>query len=233
MIDKLANKDMIVSVNNKKLLFTEMKYIDFKNRIRDLPVFSSQQLSAFGENTQVLRNQLTDWCRRGLVIKLRRGLYILNDADRRWTPSRLFLANQLYQPSYISTEYALHYYDLIPERVVDLTSVTPRKSAAFENHFGRFIYQHVKIKAFSGYRMIKDENNFNILVAEPEKALVDFLYLNLSRFKDSAQVVESLRLQNTDMLRTSRLFKYSRLFGRRRLHCIIDQLLASLKTGKR
>jgi len=209
-----------------------MKYIDFKNRIRDLPVFSSQQIFAFGENTQVLRNQLTDWCKKGLVIQLRKGLYILNDDDRRWTPSRLFLANQLYQPSYISTEYALHYYDLIPERVPDLTSVTPRKSAAFENRYGRFIYQHVKINSFSGYRMIKDENNLNILIAEPEKALLDFLYLNLSRFEDSAQVIESLRLQNTDTMRTSKLLAYSRLFECRRLRCLINQLVSSLKTEK-
>ncbi len=209
-----------------------MKYIDFKNRIRDLPIFSSQQLSAFGENTQVLRNQLTDWCKKGLLIQLRKGLYILNDGDRRWTLSRLFLANQLYQPSYISTEYALHYYDLIPERAVDLTSVTPRKSIVFENHYGRFIYQHVKIKSFSGYRMIKDENNFNILVAEPEKALLDFLYLNLSRFKNAAQVIESLRLQNTDTMRTSKLLTHSRAFACRRLRCLVDQLVSSLKTGK-
>lgn len=209
-----------------------MKYIDFKNRIRDLPVFSSQQLSAFGEHTQVLRNQLTDWCKKGLVVQLRKGLYILNDGDRRCTPSRLFLANHLYAPSYISTEYALHYYDLIPERVADLSSVTPRKSAAFENHFGQFTYQHVKINSFSGYRLIKDENNFNILVAEPEKALLDFLYLNLSRFEDSAQVIESLRLQNTDVMRTSKLLTYSRLFECRRLHCLINQLVSNLKTGK-
>jgi len=210
-----------------------MKYIDFKNRIRDLPVFSSQQLAAFGENTQVLRNQLTDWCKKGLVIKLRRGLYILNEADRQITPSRQFLANQLYQPSYVSTEYALYYHDLIPERVADLTSVTPRKSNAFENHLGRFIYQHVKIKSFTGYRMIKDENNLNILVAVPEKALLDFLYLNLSRFKDSTQIIESLRLQNINTIRIGKLVEYSRLFQCHRLRQLVNRIVLSVKTGRR
>jgi predicted transcriptional regulator of viral defense system len=208
-----------------------MKYIDFKNRIRDLPVFSSQQLTAFGGNMQVLRNQLTTWCKKGLVIQLRKGLYVLNDADRRFAPSRLFLANQLYQPSYISTEYALHYYDLIPERVTDVTSVTPRKSAVFENRYGRFVYQHVKVKAFSGYHMIKDENGFNILIAEPEKAMLDLLRLNPSRFRESAQVIESLRLQNTDTLRTGKLLAYSRLFECRRLKRLVNRLVSDMRTG--
>lgn len=233
MIDKRGNNDILVSVNNKKLLFTEMKYIDFKNRIRDLPVFSSQQVAAFGKSTQVLRNQLTGWCKKGLVIKLRRGLYILNEADRRITPSRQFLANQLYQPSYVSTEYALHYYDLIPERVTDLTSVTPRKSAAFKNQYGRFIYQHVKIKSFTGYRMVKDENDLNILIAEPEKAFLDFLYLNLSRFRDASQVIESMRLQNIDVIRIGKLVEYNRLFQCYRLRQLVNQIVSSLKTGRR
>lgn len=206
-----------------------MKYIDFKNRSRDFPVFSSQQLRAFGGNTQVMRNQLTGWCKKGLVIKLKRGTYVLNDADRRITPSRLFLANELYQPSYVSTEYALHYHDLIPERVADLTSVSPRKSATFRNHFGRFIYQQVKTSIFTGYRMLKDENGLNILVAEPEKGLLDFLYLNLSRFTDLAEVIESLRLQHIETLRKNKLIAYARLFGHDKLLRFANELVSYMK----
>ncbi|MBE0432272.1 hypothetical protein IBX73_02265 [candidate division WOR-3 bacterium] len=176
-----------------------------------------------------MRNQLTGWCKKGLVIKLKRGTYVLNDADRRITPSRLFLANELYQPSYVSTEYALHYHDLIPERVADLTSVSPRKSATFRNHFGRFIYQQVKTSIFTGYRMLKDENGLNILVAEPEKGLLDFLYLNLSRFTDLAEVIESLRLQHIETLRKNKLIAYARLFGHDKLLRFANELVSYMK----
>ena len=202
-----------------------MKFIDFKKRIMDFPVFSSRHLTGLEENTQVLRNQLTEWCRKGLVIRLRKGLYVLNDTDRRITPSRLFLSNQLYIPSYVSTEYALHFYDLILERVTDITSVSSKKPVTFENYFGRFIYQQVKLKAFTGYRMLKDENNFNVLIAEPEKALLDYLYLNLSEFSNVDMMVESLRLQNLDSLSHNKLIKFARLFSRDKLLSLTKQLV--------
>lgn len=203
-----------------------MKYIEFKNQIRGFPVFSTNHLTGFGKNVQVLRNQLTGWRRKGLVIRLRKGLYILNEADRRLTPSRMFLANQFYVPSYISAEYALHFYDLIPERVADLTSVAPMKTAAFENPFGRFLYQQIKASAFTGYRLLKDENDFNIHIAEPEKALLDYLYLNHGRLRDAAMIVESLRLQNLDILDRGKLTAYAALFGRTRVPDLTKQLIA-------
>jgi predicted transcriptional regulator of viral defense system len=206
-----------------------MKFIDFKKQILDFPVFSSRHLTGMGGNTQVLRNQLTEWCRKGLVIRLRKGLYVLNDTDRRITPSRLFLANQLYIPSYVSTEYALHFYDLIPERVADITSVSSKKPVTFENYFGRFIYQHIKLKAFTGYRMLKDENNFNVLIAEPEKALLDYLYLNLSDFSTTDMVIESVRLQHLDSLNQKKLMKFARLFDRDKLMKMTKQLASYIR----
>ena len=97
-----------------------MKYLDFKNKVKDFPVFSSSQLSAFGEKEAILRNQLSYWKKKGLVLEIKKGLYVLNEHDRKITPSRYLLANQIYAPSYVSTEFAMGYYDLIPERVVDV-----------------------------------------------------------------------------------------------------------------
>ena len=134
-----------------------MNYQEFKNKVRKFPVFSSSQLSAFGEDLQILRNQLSFWRSKGLVVKLRRGLYILNKDDRKIEPSRQFLASQMLSPSYISTHYALSYYGLIPERVTDVTSVTTKKTSIFDNDFGRFVYQHLKLSCFTGFVEKKDE----------------------------------------------------------------------------
>ncbi|MDI6841100.1 MAG: hypothetical protein QMD71_09715 [bacterium] len=134
---------------------------------------------------------------------MKRGLYILNESDRKIYPSRVFLANSLYSPSYVSTEYALGFYDLIPEKVEDVTSITTKKTAKFTNAFGTFLYQHVKTDLFFGFTQIEDENGFPVLIAEPEKAMLDFIYLNLQDFKDKGKDIFSLsyRLQNLDTLK--------------------------------
>ena len=207
-----------------------MKFHEFKKKIADFPVFSTSHLSSLGGNQQVLRNQLTKWQNRGLVIKLRKGLYVLGELDRKITPSRLFLANQLYQPSYVSTEYALGFYDIIPERVYDITSVSPKKTVTFENEFGRFVYQHIKTEGFKEYKMIADENGFNCFIADPEKALVDYCYLNLPLFKTRPHIIfDSLRLQNLKLLKTKKIMAYAEVFGSNRLTEIAQSLIGYIR----
>jgi len=69
-----------------------MKYKDFKNKIRNFPLFSSSQISSITDREQILRNQLTQWQKQGLLFCVKKGLYILNEADRKINPSRLFIA---------------------------------------------------------------------------------------------------------------------------------------------
>lgn len=200
-----------------------MKFQEFKNRIKDFPLFSSSLLGYLDANEQVLRNQLTGWKRRGLLLKLKKGLYILNENDREITPSRVFLANQLYPPSYVSTEYALMFYDLIPERVVDVTSVTTRKTMSFKNAFGLFVYQHLATKSFKGFVEQSDENNHSFLIATPEKAVVDFIYFNLSRFeRDKPEVFEhSFRFQNFADLNPAKMLDFALLFKNKKLFEVV------------
>src|SRR3989338_6629019 len=146
-----------------------MNYAQFRDKTCDFPVIGQGNLRDIADDLQVLRNQLRFWKKKGWVLRLRRGLYILNPKDRKIEPSRIFLANTLYAPSYVSLEYALGFYDLIPERVADLTSISSKKTALFSNEFGLFRYQHLQTKLFVGYRQIKDENGYPVLIAEPEK----------------------------------------------------------------
>lgn len=208
-----------------------MKFSEFKKQVITFPVFSTSQLSYLGENEQVLRNQLTEWQAKGLVLKLRKGLYVLDEYDRRITPSLSFLANQLYQPSYVSTEYALMFYDLIPERVYDITSVSTKKTRVFENSFGRFVFQHIKQCGYTGYHVYTDDNDAACFMAEPEKALVDFCYLNRSLFSTSFDdVFDSMRFQNTKMLRMKKITHYAESFKNARIKKVIEAFISYLKT---
>ena len=178
-----------------------------------------------GEDEQTLRNQIGRWQDRGLLLKLRRGLYLLNKSDRQISPSRLFVANQLYSPSYVSLEYALGVYGLIPERVLDVTSVTTRKTQAFHNEVGHFIYRHIKKECFSGFKLVKDEAGLPYFIAEPEKAVVDFLYFNRTRFgQDAPQVFkEGFRFQNVSTLKRGKVLAFAAFFKNRKLSVMCKQ----------
>jgi len=203
-----------------------MKYQEFKRRVKDLPLISSRQVNALVKNKAVLKLQISKWCSQGLILRLKKGLYILNDTDRKITPSVLFVANQLVSPSYVSMEYALNFYGLIPERVEEITSVTAKKTSFFENALGRFRYQHIKESGYLGFKRIKEDNKLSFLIAEPEKAIVDFCYLNLRNFEDDTEEIflESYRFQNLSGLKRRYLKRYALAFENRKLVNIIETL---------
>ncbi len=88
------------------------------------------------------------------------------------------LANAIYGPSYLSFDFALSYYGLIPERVYTYTSATclKRKTKRYSNHFGNYTYQDVPTAVFSLGILIKEEKGYTYLIASKEKALCDKLY---------------------------------------------------------
>jgi len=208
-----------------------MNYLKFKNKVQDLPIILSRDLLWLEENNQIFRNQLNRWKQKKFVIKLKRGVYMLNVNDRKITPSRNFIANQLYVPSYVSLEYALNFYGLIPERTVDITSITTKKTMTIKNEIGSFIYQHVKPEAFRGFKMANDSSGLTFFIAEPEKAVVDLLYLNINNIpegkKDYFEVY--FRFQNVEELKTRRIIEMANLFKNRKLTRILKDLCDFIK----
>jgi len=196
-----------------------MQYLKFKETIQDSPLFSSSQLNVLEKNEQILRNQLNRWVKKGLVLKLRKGLYILNGRDRKINPSQPFLANQIYSPSYVSLEYALAFYELIPEEVPDVTSVSTRKTAHFQNDFGAFHYQHIPVNAYHGFQLLTEKNGLGYFIALPEKAVVDFLYFNLSSFNNQNTEIFNLsyRFQNLSTLKKDRVIEFAEIFQTKKL----------------
>jgi hypothetical protein len=196
-----------------------MKYNDFKKKVLTWPVIFSKDVVPAGEHAQAIRNQLERWRKSGRIIRLKRGVFILGDDDRKVDVLRPYLANQLYGPSYVSLEYALNYYGLIPERVNDITSITSRKTMRLANEAGTFIYQHVKSTAFRGFEMVKGEDGLAFFIAQPEKAVIDFLYLNLCKFRDDdPDIFEgSYRFQNTQGLSSGKILSFAKFFENKKL----------------
>jgi len=97
------------------------------------------------------------------------------------------LANFLISPSYISLESALSFYSILPQFVYSITSVTPLKTNKIVYQEKEFEFSHLDKKYFFGF---EKKNNF--LIAKPEKALLDELYL-------SAKKIRSINFEDLDL----------------------------------
>ncbi len=111
--------------------------------------------------------------RAGRLFKIINGLYETDPT----TPGYL-LAGSIYGPSYISFEYALSFYGLIPERVTTITCATfdKRKKKQYNTYFGVFTYRDVPVLVYPEEIILKEEKNYSYQIAAPEKALCDKLY---------------------------------------------------------
>lgn len=204
-----------------------MKYQAFKQKIKKLPLFSSSMLSSLAKDVNLLKVQLSLWKKKGLISALRKGLYVLNPEEREMEPSPFYLANQIFMPSYISLESALAYYGFIPEFVAATTSITVRKTCKFKNEFGLFTYQHIMPEGYTGFETMQETENIKVFIATPEKAIIDFLYLNLSKFStsDSLIFIESYRFQNCKSLNKRKFRNYAKLFRSKKLILISEQFI--------
>ncbi len=169
-----------------------MKYEDLALLIKT-PIFSKNDILLAGGN--VYDYQLSTWVKKGYLLKIKNGIYIFTRDYEKIKGEEI--ATVLYQPSYLSMESALSAYGIIPEMVYSYVSVTAKTNRTFDNKFGHFIYRHLKGELFWGYREVKTGSG-RYLMAEPEKAVLDYLYLNLSKINSKSDF-ENLRF-NEDRL---------------------------------
>lgn len=174
----------------------------------------STVVQVFDEPRSRLRTQLHRWCEAGRLVRLRRGMYSFAEEYRKQAVNPAKLANALYHPSYLSLHWALAYYGLIPEQVITLTSVTPRQTTELVNTFGNFDYRHIKQSRFWGYRKT-DFHGGDILMACPEKALLDLWYLDRGEW--TVERMEEMRFQNFEVIDMKRLLEMSMRFDSRKV----------------
>ena len=147
--------------------------IDVRNRIQT-EVFDYQTLTDALKDLSSPRDKITDMLRQGIIVRVKKGLYVFGDKYRKHPYSRELLANLIYGPSYVSLDYALAYYGIIPERAEALTSVTLSRSRRFSTPVGLFIYRQIPARAYeAGMVRVEADHDQAFLIASPEKALAD------------------------------------------------------------
>lgn len=187
-----------------------MKYIELSQKINS-HIFSLQDLKI--NSYRVSSLQLSRWVDKGYLIKLKNGIYLF--ADKKEKTLKEHIAFSIYQPSYISLEWALSLYGMIPEIVYSVTSVTSKASRKYKNDMGTFIYRHLKNDLFFAYTKI-NKNGQVFLLAEMEKAFLDYIYLNNYKIKNINDVKE-LRLNSDALKRISKIKirKYSKYYPKK------------------
>jgi predicted transcriptional regulator of viral defense system len=129
-------------------------------------------------STQSLKVLLSHWVNTKLIYLLGRGFYAFHLAEVDY----LHLAQSIDPNSYLSFEYALYFYNLIDQvpSVITLAAMGRQRIVTMSNWV--FEYTHLKNELFWGYVLEK-----GIYIAEPEKALLDLIYL-IARGKRSADL---------------------------------------------
>lgn len=182
-----------------------MNFIKFREKMFDLACFNIHQVLAWEPDFN--RDNLTRWLKRGLLIKLRQGYYAFPEY-RQKPDYAYYIANRMYRPSYISLHTALSFYGIIPEAVVQITSVSTLKTTFFKNEFGEYSYKSIKYPLFFGYDLKPMQDGRTLQFAFAEKALLDLLYLY--SFYDTNQEMEELRLDDYFMHHELDIEKFKR-----------------------
>lgn len=200
-----------------------MNYIEFHKQWHHYGCFNIYQIKSWHRGFN--RHNLMNWVKKGYLVKLRKEYYAFADFIK--VPNfNEYIANKIYKPSYISLQYALSHYGMIPEAVMQVTSVSSLKTMRFKNDFGEYYYQTVKPDLMFGYAPRLMPDGRAIMFATPEKALLDFLYLN--PFYESVDDMLDLRLDENYLdedLNMEQLMDYLSRFKSASLKSKIDTII--------
>jgi hypothetical protein len=207
-----------------------MRFGEFRKKIMHYPFVRSNAIGHFTDKPEILRRQISEWLGKGYLLQLKRGIYTLQDEDRKVQFSRYFIANNLYAPSYISLATGLSFYGLIPEKVVTTTSVTTKKTQTFENRYGQFSYHHIKTVLYGDFVTMDDEFGNKFFIATKERAIIDFLYFNMCYLKviESDIFEQSFRFQNLDILNKQEIRRIAKKFPQAKMQKLINILIPLL-----
>lgn len=165
--------------------------------------------------------------RRKLLVRLKKSrkesLYALADH----LPDQYIIANRLYEPSYISMDAALSFHKIIPETIYPVTSVTTKATRQFTVANTIYSYSRIKIDVYMGYRAVK-YSGATVLMADPEKALADYLY-----FIDLGKRTFQYERLDLKKIRKRKLLEYLKLYRRKGIIKLTEQIYAECRRPKK
>ncbi len=201
-----------------------MEYKDLLALVGEEPLFESSLLLAGDVDPHIIRLQLARWKRSGKIYQLRRGLYTLASPYQKVHPHPFLVVNRLRDGSYVSCETALAYYGMIPEIVHETISVTGGRPGTWKTPLGVYRFHHIKPSLLRGYRLLEVAPRQQALVATPEKALLDLVYLQPGG--ETQAYLDGLRLENLHVVNPETLQTQAQWFDSPKMYRAVDNILA-------
>lgn len=137
-------------------------------------------MSEFHLSSQAARGRIKRALKNNSLLLLRKGLYVTASSYFHESNKGAlveFIASKLRMKSYISLEYVLEGFNVLPPRSVrSVTSITGGQTSTYENFVGNFVYRNIKPSCYFGFEEVKFHDQI-YHVATKTKALFDYLYL--------------------------------------------------------
>lgn len=156
--------------------------------------FDYQYLASRLERYRSPRSKIGLMLRNGEIIRVKKGLYVVPEKYGKKL-NKMLLSNLIYGPSYVSLEYALAWWGLIPDRVETVTAVTNKRIKHFETPVGVFSYKYIDGAVYPIGRLIVDNDGQPFMIASREKALCD----KIATVKQIASAVDVLSYLEADL----------------------------------
>jgi len=199
-------------------------------------ILTDVDLNSFLDGTAAARYGMVNKAiKKGELIKIRRGLYLLADKYRHKKLSKFFLASRIVPHSYISLESALSYYGWIPERVTAVTSILALgRTKKFITPFGEFIFHQLPVNEYeflTGVTRVEEIKNEPFFLATPLRALADYVYVKKIDWKSLDYFLGSLRIDIEELIKieSNDFLEIKKVYRSKRVLHFLDNLKAELK----
>jgi len=168
------------------LRFCETAYIEAQNLLPLLRDYTNP------------RDFISRLCKRGELVRLKNGFFVIAEKIKGQPVPYEQIANLLHGPSYLSFEWALSYYGMIPEGVYVVTSVSAIKSLSYTTPLGTFEYTHLSHVRYAIGINQKENASGNFLIATPEKALVDLVHKKSRHLNSKDLLIDLVEARRID-----------------------------------
>lgn len=206
-----------------------MEFYDFEKKMREYPVFTASEAKTIFLDQKNILVQIAFWVKKGYLTRVKEGLYLLSSSAREINP--MDFAGKIYEPSYLSLEFALNYYGIIPDIPGTYTSVTTKTTKYFKTTFGHFSYQKIKADFFTGYEN-RMEKNVSFSIATPEKALIDYLYLNKNKIAADFYFWKEMRIDEDFKFQKKKLELYKNILNDKKVNRLLASVLDYQKNAR-
>lgn len=145
------------------------------------PIFTTHQIiSLSGKSQSTVVHSLRRLAKQGLIMKIYRGVWA-ESGLRAISPFEIIPYLFPRQRVYVSFISALHLHGMIEQIPQIITLASTGHTATLHTKAGVFSVHQIAPAFFAGFDWYKGEGTF--LIAEPEKALIDSLYLSSRKKK--------------------------------------------------